>query len=456
MILKVDDSPFATLSSTRRQLLAGRASPSDVLEYFLEAIRQRDKALKAWCVLNEEPVRAQAKRLDRQMSRIEETSPLFGIPYGAKDIFHTRGLPTEAGSRVLAGFIPADNACVIDTLEAAGALLLGKTTTTEFANLGTPPQTGNAWNSAHTPGGSSSGSAAALAGRMALMTLGTQTAGSLSRPAAYNGITVLKATYGRVSKAGVIPASWSLDHVGAFTHSVEDAVLVYNLLSGADPRDAATLGRTWQPLQLRRKIDYTIGIVDDAWFSDTDDDIAAACEQAVRQLEQFGIRFKTVRMPASFMPANAAHRIVMQAECASYHRDNFLRMPERFGQYLQEFLAEGLQISTHDYIQAQCARARYQCEMQALFGDVDALLTPATATPAPGGLAATGSPAYNMPFTNAGVPTLTLPVGFSPRQLPVAMQLIAAHNNEQSLIDIGLAYQQATEWHRYLPPLCAA
>lgn len=208
----LDISPFATIAATRRQLAARKVSPSELLSHFLARIEQRDGDIKAWRYFNKEGARQRALELDQQMGAIACKPALFGIPYGAKDIFHTRGLPTEGGSKVLEGNISSENASVIDKLDGMGALLLGKLTTTEFANLGTPPKIGNAWNPAHIPSGSSSGSAAAVGARMALMALGTQTAGSLSRAAAFNGVTVLKATYGRISKAGVIPASWSLDH----------------------------------------------------------------------------------------------------------------------------------------------------------------------------------------------------------------------------------------------------
>ncbi|MFC3394844.1 amidase [Brenneria rubrifaciens] len=450
----LDQSPFATLAATRRLLAARKVSPGELLSHFLARIDERDTHIKAWRYLDRDGAKQRAAELDRQMAAIACKPALFGIPYGAKDIFHTRGLPTEGGSKVCQGRVSTENASVIDRLDEAGALLLGKLTTTEFANLGTPPETGNAWNPQHTPGGSSSGSAAALGARMALMTLGTQTAGSLSRPAAFNGVTVLKATYGRIGKAGVIPASWSLDHVGAFTHTVEDAVLVYNTLAGPDPRDETTHTLPYTPLQLREKHDYTVGIVEHPWFDNVDEEIGVACQQAMDQLAGHGVRLRRIKLPESFDAACQAHQIVMQAECASYHREAFLQTPTLFGDYLQEFLPQGLAISAHEYLQAQQIRARYRAELAARFDAADILMTPATPTLAPYSLARTGSPAFNMPFTNAGVPTLTMPVGFSRSGLPMGMQWVARHGNEQALADLGLYYQQMTDWHACLPPVC--
>ena len=450
----LDTSPFATIAATRRQLAARKISPSELLSHFLARIEQRDGEINAWRYLDREGARQRALDLDQQMGAIACKPELFGIPYGAKDIFHTRGLPTEGGSKVLKGNISSENASVIDKLDSMGALLLGKLTTTEFANLGTPPKTGNAWKPAHTPGGSSSGSAAAVGARMALMALGTQTAGSLSRPAAFNGVTVLKATYGRISKAGVIPASWSLDHVGAFTHTVEDAVLVFNALSGPDLRDDTTQSFPYTPLQLREKHDYTVGIVEHPYYANVDVEIGAACLQAMDALAGRGVKLKRITLPENFDAACRAHHIVMQAECAAYHHETFLQKPALFGVYLQEFLQQGLAISAQEYLQAQQVRMRYRLELTALFDEVDILMTPATPTLAPHGLEATGSPAYNMPFTNAGVPTLALPVGISSTGMPIGIQWVSRHGNEQALVDLGMLYQQITDWHACLPPLC--
>ncbi|TCV96712.1 amidase [Biostraticola tofi] len=454
MTLISDTSPFASIAATRRQLQQGLVSPSELLDHFFDRIAKRDPQVKAWVWLNGDQARSRARELDQEMGAIACKSALFGIPYGAKDIFHTRGIPTEAGSRVLEGFIPEDDASVIERLEMLGAQLLGKTSTTEFANLGTPPATSNAWNSQHTPGGSSSGSAAAMGARMALMTLGTQTAGSLSRPGAFNGVTVLKASYGRISKAGVIPVSWTLDHVGAFTQSVEDAVLVYNCLAGPDKRDPATQKLPFSPLALQEYSHLRVGIVDHPYFHNADDSILSACSQAMQLLARTGVSLHSVGMPESFIAANDAHLKVMQAECASYHHHSFRQNPERFGQYLQGFLREGLTLSAHDYLQAQQNRMRYQDQLDHMFEQVDILMTPASQTLAPHGLAATGSPAFNMPFTNAGVPTLQVPVGLSPSGLPIGIQWVARTGNEQALVDLGMRFQQLTDWHTLLPPIC--
>lgn len=437
------------------QLLRQRSiSPTELLSIYFENIEKVEPKVKAWAVLLKEESLERAKALENKMRDVEQLSPLYGIPFGAKDIFYTKGILTEGGSKVLEGFIPEYDAGVIKKLGSAGSILLGKTTTTEFANWGSPPETRNPWHLKHTPGGSSSGSAAALAAGMALMTLGTQTAGSLSRPAAYNGLTSLKATYGRISKAGVIPASWSLDHVGAFTKTVEDTILVYNEISGPDTDDPSTWALPKQLLQMQENKGYTIGVVVDSYFQNTDTEIMVAVEESVKKLQQIGYNITYVQLPKSFKAANAAQHIVMKTETATYHADQYLKDPSLFGVYLQQFIREGLEIKANDYLKSQRIRSVFREELCDIFKNVDILLTPATPTAAPEGISETGSPAYNLPFTNVGVPTLTLPIGLEKeRQLPFAMQLIAAPMEEQKLVDVGYLFQKETDWHMKVPEI---
>lgn len=444
----------STLTAARALLQSRSISPSELLDEYARNIAAAEPQVKAWKLLRLDEARQQAKALDRKISTLQELPLLFGIPYGAKDIICTQGIPTEAGSRVLQGHIPDEDATVIKTLKAQDAVLLGKTTTTEFANLGNPPPTTNAWNAGHTPGGSSSGSAAAMGARMALFTLGTQTAGSISRPAAFNGVTALKATFGRISKTGVYPCGRSLDHVGAFTHSVEDSALVFNALSGPDPTDEATRYLTYQPLSLRSNKDYTIGILEDAYFAAVDHAGLNAMMEALAHLRGAGVRVIPVKAPRGLTESAQAQHVTMQAEVASYHAETFRTRGELFDPSLQAFIAEGLKISADQYLQAQSLRNDYRIAFAQAFAEADILVTPTALGTAPAGIGATGSPVFNLPFTNLGLPTLTLPVGFSPdNALPLGMQLIAPHLQEQRLIDMGCFYQASTDWHLQRPPV---
>ncbi len=442
----------STLTAARALLQEKRISPSELLEEYVQNIAAAEPQVKAWKRLRLEDARAHARALDQKLGALQQLPLLFGIPYGAKDIICTAGIATEAGSKVLQGHIPEEDATVIKTLKAQDAILLGKTTTTEFANLGNPPPTTNAWHPGHTPGGSSSGSAAAMGARMGLFTLGTQTAGSISRPAAFNGVTALKATYGRISKTGVYPCGRSLDHVGAFTHSVEDAALVYNALSGPDPTDDATRYLPHQLLSIRSQNGYTLGILEDAYFAAAENASLAAMMQALAELRGAGVRVVSVKAPRGFAESAQAQQVTMQAEVASYHAETFKTRGELFDPSLQAFIAEGLNITADQYLQAQSVRNDYRIAFAQAFAEADILVTPTALGTAPAGIGATGSPVFNAPFTSLGVPTLTVPIGFSAENsLPLGMQLIAPHLEEQRLIDVGCLYQQATDWHLQRP-----
>ncbi|RNF39020.1 amidase [Planococcus salinus] len=440
-----------TISETGKMLRQKKISPTELTALFLKQIETAEPLVKAWTVVQADAVLKRAKMLEETNYKESAYPPLFAIPYGAKDIIHTKKLATEAGSKTLKGFVPEHDATVVRLLEQAGAILLGKTTTTEFASLESPPETRNPWHLAHTPGGSSTGSAAAVAGGMALFALGTQTSGSLSRPAAYNGLTVLKASYGRISKAGIIPASWSLDHVGAITKTVEDTVIVYNQLAGYDREDETTWSLPKQPLALREEKGYKLGVIGDAYF-EADPETMTVFQEAIKALESLGFSVKTVFMPPGFEKSIEAQLTVLKAETASYQYDNFQKNGHLLGEFLQQRIKEGLQIQAHDYLQAQQTRKVFRQELHGLFDDVDVLLSPATPSAAPEGIGKTGSPAFITPFTNAGVPTLTLPMGYTKKKnLPLGMQLISRHYEEQKLIDVGYAYQRATDWHMKNP-----
>lgn len=440
-----------TISALRALYNRREISPSEALAESLAVIDRKEPVVKAWIQLHADEACEFARKLDRTMTRVAELPPLFGVPYGAKDIFHTAGWRTEAGSKVIAGEVSQTDATVVRLLREQQAILLGKTTTTEFANWGGPPLTTNAWNSAHTPGGSSSGSAAAVASGMVPFALGTQTAGSLSRPAAFNGVTVLKPTYGRISKHGVIPASIALDHIGAFTRDIADTVLFYNAVAGPDPLDPTTLPAPPAPLQLRAAGPQTIGVLDTGYFRNADAEVLAHYEAALKTFVEAGYRVIEVATPEGFDESVAAHAVVMQAEVAHYHRHYFAERAALYNPYLQDYIGEGLNIPAERYIEAQAVRQRYRSRFAEAFATADLLATPAAPTTAPHGQHETGSPAFNQPFSNLGVPTLALPNGFADNGLPTGLQLIAPMYEEQRLIDAGYHFQSNTDWHLRVP-----
>lgn len=453
--MKTLDIKKMKISDIQKLFKNKQITPTEVVHTFLEQIEKTDNKVKAWVRVDKEGALEQAKQLEEKY-RDKELPPLYAIPFGAKDIFCTKGIPTEAGSNVMKGYVPEEDAAVITRLKKEGAILLGKTTTTEFANWGNPPKTRNPWNLEHTPGGSSSGSAAAMASETALITLGTQTAGSLSRPAAYNGLTALKATYGRVSRAGVIPASLSLDHVGAYTNCVEDAVAVYNAISGPDAKDGTTLPMDKENLVIQENRTYKIGVLTGDYFKGTSSEIKLAIEQAIKTFKEIGYHIKVVPVPDSILAANDAHAVVMQTEVGAYHEAEYQKDMLRFGSYLQQYIKASFNIKANTYLKAQQTRKAFRQEFVQLFKtyEVDLLICPTAPTPAPFGINETGSPIYCLPFTNMGVPTLALPIGFSLEGgLPLGMQLISQPMKEQKLIDVGYLFQKLTHWHLEKPTL---
>lgn len=446
-----------TIDQAAEQIRSKSLSPVELTESFLKRIEQVEPHIQAWVTVVREQALDQAKKAEAEIMRGNWRGPLHGIPFGAKDLYYTAGIPTNAGSRVNEGFVPSFNATVINRLFAAGAILLGKTTTTEYAFFGGPPATRNPWNTEHTPGGSSSGSAAALAASMACFTLGTQTAGSLSRPAAYNGVTALKGTYGRISRHGIIPGSWSLDHPGAFTRSVMDAAMVFEAMGGPDQKDPSTLAESVPSYQHQLTGDIkgmVVGVANSFFTDDLDPAVFKAFEEAMGIFAELGAKIVSVSLPKLLQEGNIAHSIVMKAEAAAYHQDFYQTKANLYNPDLSETLAAGHMISAVDYLRAQRIRTQFRDDLVHILGEMDALLTPAAAIPAPQGLAYTGSPLFNVPFTNAGVPTLAIPAGFAEDTgLPVGIQLAARPMAEERLLQLGHAFQSNTSWHKRRPEI---
>ncbi|WP_413407638.1 amidase [Paenibacillus amylolyticus] len=430
-------------------------SPVELTKSYLDRIEKVEPAVQAFVTVTAEQALQAARESEEKLMNGEYLGPLHGIPYGAKDIIHTAGIRTSAGSSTFPDFVPGTNATVINKLQAAGAILLGKTTTTEYAFQGGEPPTRNPWNLEHTPGGSSSGSAAAVAAGMASFTLGTQTFGSLLRPAAYNGLTCMKPTYGRVSRNGVITASWSLDHIGAFTRSAQDNAIVLEAMAGQDELDPFTLphGKPDLTNALEHPISEMVIGLPSNFFQTDEPAILLAVESAIAVLEKLGMQWKKVDLPSYMGETIAAHRTVMRAEAAAFHQERFAEASDRYGHTMREQLELGYQTSAVDYLQAQRIRTIFRSEMMMLFDEVDVLLTPSTPYVAPHGYK-TGSPIFNGPFTNTGLPSITVPIGFdttSGKQLPIGMQLAGPLMREDRLLSITHHYQQATNWHQLTP-----
>lgn len=411
-------------------------SPVTVLEDCLKRIDALEPLLHAWVTLDREGAMAAAQRCEQQIQEGEDLGLLVGAPVGLKDIFYTAGLLTTAGSKVYADFVPEYDATSVVRLKEAGATIAGKAVTTEFATSDPSPSR-NPWNTAHTPGGSSSGSAVAVAARMIPAALGSQTGGSTLRPAAYNGIVGLKASYGRISRYGVIPVSWCLDHVGILVRNVEDAALVLQAIAGPDSNDPGALtepiGAYTKAVQ-QADTPPRIGILSGYFADHADPKTRQHTEETAQKFAQAGAEVRELDLPPSFSSVLAAHRIIMKVEMASFHADMFMTQRDLYRPNIRESIESGLVISGVDYLRAQRLRRLFQNEVQEMFQDVDVLLTPATPAPAPHDLGTTGDASFQSPWTYAGVPAIALPSGLSEMGLPLGIQLIAPYLQEERLL----------------------
>jgi aspartyl-tRNA(Asn)/glutamyl-tRNA(Gln) amidotransferase subunit A len=416
-------------------------SPVEVVEACLKRIEAIEPRLHAWATLDRSGALAAAQHCEQAIQRGAASGTLSGVPVGLKDIFYTAGLRTAAGSRVYADFVPTYDATTCVQLKDAGAVLLGKTVTTEFATAD-PSPTRNPWNTAHTPGGSSSGSAAAVAARMIPAALGSQTGGSTLRPAAYNGIVGLKPTYGRISRYGVIPVSWCLDHVGILVRSVEDAALLLQVLAGHDTHDPGSLTQPvgdYVAAVQQAERPPRLGVVRQFFFEQAEAETQQHTEQVLAQFARAGAVVQEVALPPSFATVLAAHRIIMRVEAAAFHADMFATQRHLYGAKLRESIEIGLVTSGVDYLRAQRLRRLFQDEVQQMFTEVDVLLTPATPAPAPRDLNTTGDAKFQSPWTYAGIPAIALPSGRSQAGMPLGIQLVAPASQEARLL-------QAARW----------
>jgi aspartyl-tRNA(Asn)/glutamyl-tRNA(Gln) amidotransferase subunit A len=431
-----------------------QVSPVEVVEACLQRCEALDPTLQAWATLDRQGALEVARGCEQALHRGQDGGLLCGVPVGLKDIFYTAGLRTAAGSRVYADFVPTYDATAVVRLREAGAISLGKTVTTEFATAD-PSPTRNPWNPAHTPGGSSSGSAVAVAARLLPAALGSQTGGSTLRPAAYNGIVGLKPTYGRISRYGVIPVSWCLDHVGILVRSVEDAALVLQAVAGHDAHDPGSLQQSaGDYVEAVRQVDGPprIGVVQQYFLDGAETETRQHTEQVAERFAAAGASVCEVALPPSFATVPAAHRTVMRVEAAAFHADLFATRRDQYGAKLRQTIETGLVVPGVEYLRAQRLRRLFQAELPSLFGDVDVLLTPATPAPAPRDLTTTGDPRFQSPWTYAGVPTIALPSGRSQGGLPLGVQLVAPAGREERLLQAA-RWCEATLDVTLMPPL---
>jgi aspartyl-tRNA(Asn)/glutamyl-tRNA(Gln) amidotransferase subunit A len=456
-----------TVGSLSRLIKRKEVSPVEVTKASLERIEKLDGTLKAFVTVMEPQAIQVAKDAEKAIMAGKYLGPYHGIPVGVKDLYYTKGVRTTASSKVLADFIPDYDATMVVRLKAAGAVIIGKTNTHEFAYGYITTPTRNPWDTQRIPGGSSGGSGSAVAASMCVAATGTDTGGSIRVPAAMNGIVGLKPTFGRVSKYGVIVLSWSLDHAGPLTKTVEDAALMMNIVAGFDPQDATSVN---VPVP-----DYTkalkggiskvrLGIPKENFLEPLDSDVSAAFNKAVEVLKGLGATIQEVSLPYVGLSSLAAVYILV-SEASAYHERWFKTKANLYTPEVSGYIKLGnLMVAAH-YIKAQRIRSLICKDFDLALKKVDALITPTLPITAPkvGENVVTVGTAKapindvcgrNMyPLSMSGLPAISLPCGFSQGGLPIGLQIIGRPFDESGIIRIANNYEKNTDWHLRRPSL---
>ncbi len=444
-----------TISEASQGIEDGVFSPVQLVESCLDRINQLETRLKAWVLVLREQAIECAEQATREIELRGKKGPLHGIPIGIKDIYYTKGIRTTACSKIHTDFIPEYDSTAVAKLKKAGAIILGKTVTTEFA-AGDPPITVSPWNAAHTPGGSSSGSAVAVASGMCTGAMGSQTGGSILRPASYNGIVGFKPTFGRVSVYGVIPVAWSLDTIGPLVHSVRDAAIILQTTAGYDENDPGS-AQVPVPNYLDEIAHLNdppkIGFVKDFFMENASLVVRTHTEEVLHRLSLAGAEVDMVSLPASFAKSMAIQWTVMNVESAAYHEEQFRARADDYSEQLRKRIELGFLTPAITYIQAQRFRRVFRRDLDFLTRRWDVLITPSTPTAAPKDLSTTGDPLFQSPWTLAGLPAITIPSGIDPSsRMPLGIQLVASSFAESRLLAVA-HWCEAVLKARLRPPI---
>jgi aspartyl-tRNA(Asn)/glutamyl-tRNA(Gln) amidotransferase subunit A len=462
----------ATISEVGDRIARREVSPREVVDACLARIERLDGRLNSYITVLADRAREAAARAGDEIARGQYRGPLHGIPVAVKDLFQTAGVRTTCGSRIFARWAPEQDATVVRRLREAGAILLGKLNMHEFAfRVPHPdyPLPRNPWDLERSTSGSSSGSGAAMAATLCLGTLGSDTGGSIRGPAAYCGIVGHKPTYGLVSRAGVVPLAWTLDHAGPMTKTVEDTAIMLDAIAGFDPADPASARRPLTPIRpgLARDVDgLRVGVPRAVLDGPISREARAATEAALRVLEGLGMRLEDVAYPSldELLPAQ---RTIVFAEAAAFHQAYFPARADDYSPRMQEQLALGLAIPAAQYLQAQRVRRVVVDQFRALLNTVDVLVTPGSPVEAhpigqtnmvvDGVTHAGYSPASRLtnPFNMSGMPAVTVPCGFSAAGLPLGLQFAGRWFDDGLVLAAAHAYERATGWYRRTPAIAA-
>jgi aspartyl-tRNA(Asn)/glutamyl-tRNA(Gln) amidotransferase subunit A len=457
-----------TLAEAAEQIRARQLSPVELTESVLDRIDAVEDRISAFATVTGDAARESAKQAEAEIAAGDYRGPLHGIPVGIKDLYETAGIPTTSSSAVRAEYVPEHDSAVVEKLTAAGAVMVGKTHTHEFAYGAVTPTTRNPWNLERIPGGSSGGSGAAVAAGECLVGMGSDTGGSIRIPASVCGTVGLKPTYGRVSRRGVASLSWSLDHVGPLTRTVRDAALVMNAIAGYDRHDPASVDVPVPDHAAGLEAGVagmTVGVPVNYFTDRVDTEVALAHTAAVEVLRGLGAEVREVTVPFAeyILPTEWG---LMMPEASAYHQ-RMLR--QKAGLYTPEvrlYLEAGEFVFATDYIKALRARTAIQQAWREMFPQIDVLVAPTLTTVAlpvddavvrwPDGSTEAATETYvrfSAPANVTGLPSLTVPCGFSSEHLPIGIQIMGKPFAEEAVLIVGQAYESATDWTNRCPLL---
>ena len=460
-----------------RLLRSGDISPVEIVEAHLSRIRATEPVLNSFITLLPDAAMASARQAERDLRAGRDRGPLHGIPVSLKDLFNTGGVRTTSGSRIYDTFVPDEDCTVAARFREGGAILLGKLNMHQFAYgpTGENPDYGhmhNPWNPELVSGGSSGGSGSATAAGQCTITTGSDTGGSIRIPAALCGIVGLKPTYGRVSRYGLTPLAWSMDHPGPMVRTVEDAAIAMNVIAGHDPRDVASVNlpvpdytaSLTGPLVNRNGRGLRIGVPRQHFEAPIDPEVRQAVNDALSHLESLGAEVLEVDFP-EFNDAAAISTTMLMSEASAALRDLLASDGDKLYEPVRLRLEAGLFISAADYLRAQQGRAVFDRAARRLLDDVDLLAGPTEPVTAPpllqqrvlAGEQEIGTVAaltqYTRPYNITGFPAISIPCGFSTDDLPIGLQLAGRPFDEETVLRAAHAYEQSTNWHTRRPPL---
>jgi aspartyl-tRNA(Asn)/glutamyl-tRNA(Gln) amidotransferase subunit A len=450
------DLHYLTIRDAAARIRSKRLSPVELTEAILARIDQVEPKIHAFITLMRENALEAARSAEREIMAGRYRGALHGIPVAVKDTHYTKGVRTTGASPVLADFVPSFDATIVARLKNAGAILMGKTNLPEFSSGGSGNGTNNPWNLERPTGGSSAGNAAGLGAGMFYGASGGDTGASIRGPAALCGVVGLKPTYGRVSGYGVMKLSWSVDHNGPMTRTVEDNALLLNVIAGYDPEDWATADVPVPDYTraLRRGVrGMRVGIPKRSMIEGFHPDELQAFDDALNLFQKLGARVIEVDLPDTLPMMGAAHNIIRICEAASYHEPFLATKAELYGPTnVRRDVEAGALITAGQYLRAQKMRKVFTKQMLAVFSGLDVMITPETV---PAGEPSKGRLSPHSPFNDCGFPGMAVPAGFSisPAGLPLSIQIVGKPFDEETVYAAGFAYESETRWYERRPTL---